>query len=66
MIARLAIELPCYLPEELDEVRAQLRHLGRRRAQLITAATASARRVRVSCRWPGRWRLRRALTRLSR
>ena len=37
MIARLAIELHCYIPEELDEKWAHLRHLGRRRAQLITA-----------------------------
>lgn len=35
MIARLAVELHCYLPEELDETWAHLRHLGRRRAQLI-------------------------------
>ena len=66
MIARLAIELHCYIPEELDEAWAQLRRLGRRRAQLITLATASVRRVRISCRWPGRWRRRRARTRLSR
>jgi transposase len=54
MIARLAIELHCYLPEELDEAWAQLRHLGRRRAQLITAATASAQRIRdfLSVAWP--------------
>jgi transposase len=54
MIARLAIELHCYLPEELDEAWAQLRHLGRRRAQLITAATASVQRVRdfLSVAWP--------------
>ena len=45
LIARLAIELHCYLPEELDEAWAHLRHLGRRRAQLITAATASVQRV---------------------
>ena len=38
MIARLAIELHCYVPEELDETWAHLRQLGRRRAQLITAA----------------------------
>ena len=37
MIARLAIELHCYIPEELDETWAQLRHLGRRRVQLIAA-----------------------------
>jgi hypothetical protein len=46
MIARLAIELHCYIPEELDETWAQLRHLGRRRVQLITAATAPAQRIR--------------------
>jgi transposase len=54
LIARLAVELHCYVPEELDEVWAQLRHLGRRRAQLITAATASVQRVRdfLSVAWP--------------
>ena len=54
MIARLAIELHCYIPEELDETWAQLRHLGRRRAQLITAATASVQRIRdfLSVAWP--------------
>ena len=54
MIARLAIELHCYVPEVLDETWAQLRHLGRRRAQLITAATASVLRVRdfLSVAWP--------------
>src|SRR4029077_12520389 len=54
MIARLAIELHCYIPEELDEKWAHLRHLGRRRAQLITSATASVQRVRdfLSVAWP--------------
>ena len=54
MIARLAVELHCYIPEELDETWAYLRHLGRRRAQLITAATASAQRIRdfLSVAWP--------------
>ena len=54
MIARLAIELHCYIPEELDEAWAHLRHLGRRRAQLITAATASVQRIRdfLSVAWP--------------
>ena len=54
MIARLAIELHCYIPEELDETWAQLRQLGRRRAQLITSATASVQRVRdfLSVAWP--------------
>jgi transposase len=54
LIARLAFELHCYVPEELDETWAHLRHLGRRRAQLITAATASVQRVRdfLSVAWP--------------
>ena len=54
MIARLAIELHCYIPEELDEAWAQLRHLGRRRVQLITAATASVQRLQdfLSVAWP--------------
>ena len=54
LIARLAAELHCYIPEELDETWAHLRHLGRRRAQLITAATASIQRIRdfLSVAWP--------------
>jgi transposase len=54
MIARLAVELHCYVPEELDETWAHLRHLGRRRAQLITAATASGQRIGdfLSVAWP--------------
>jgi transposase len=54
MIARLAAELHCYIPEALDEVWAHLRHLGRRRAQLVTAQTASMHRIRdfLSVAWP--------------
>src|ERR1700689_2196784 len=54
LIARLAVELHCYIPEELDESWADLRHLGRRRAQLITAATASVQRIGdfLSVAWP--------------
>jgi len=54
LIARLAAELHCYVPEELDQAWADLRHLGRRRAQLITAATASVQRVAdfLSVAWP--------------
>ena len=52
LIARLAVELHCYIPEELDETWAHLRHLGLRRAQLITSP-ALAQRIQVSCRaWP--------------
>jgi len=54
LIGRLAAELHCYVPEELDETWAHLRQLGRRRAQLVTAASASAARVRdfLSVAWP--------------
>jgi transposase len=54
LIGRLAAGLHCYVPEELDETWADLRHLGRRRAQLVTAATASAQRIRefLSVAWP--------------
>src|SRR3974390_1663659 len=54
LIGRLAAELHCYCPEELDETWAHLRHLGRRRSQLITAATASAQRIAdfLSVAWP--------------
>jgi transposase len=54
LIGRLAVELHCYIPEELDETWAYLRQLGRRRGQLITAASASAHRIRdfLSVAWP--------------
>ena len=54
MIARLASELHCYVPEELDEAWALLRDLGRRREQLARAETASVLRVRdfLSVAWP--------------
>ena len=54
LIGRLATELHCYVPEELDETWAHLRHLGRRRGQLITAATALVQRIRdfLSVAWP--------------
>ena len=54
LIARLAAELHCYVPEELDEAWAHLRQLGRRRDQLVTAATASVQRIRdfLSVAWP--------------
>jgi transposase len=46
LIGRLATELHCCIPGELDETRAHLRHLGRRRGQLIAAAAASVQRIR--------------------
>jgi transposase len=54
LIARLAAELHCYVPEELDEGWAHLRQLGRRREQLVRAQTAAVLRVRdfLSVAWP--------------
>jgi transposase len=54
LIARLAAELHCYVPEQQDEAWAHLRALGRRREQLVRASTASVLRVRdfLSVAWP--------------
>ena len=54
LIARLACELHCYVPEELDETWAHLRQLGRRREQLVRASSAAVQRVRdfLSVAWP--------------
>jgi transposase len=46
LIARLARELHCYEPERLDGAWAELREEGRRRAQLITSATAARHLIR--------------------
>jgi transposase len=54
LIARLAGELRCYEPERADAVWARLRHLGARRRQLITDATAQVNQIRdlLECAWP--------------
>ena len=54
LIARLASELRCYEPERADAVWARLRHLGARRSQLTTAATAAVNQIRdlLECAWP--------------
>src|SRR6266700_3783278 len=54
IIARLAAGLHCYEPERADAVWARLRHLGARRAQLTTDATAQVNQVRdlLECAWP--------------
>lgn len=54
LIARLASELRCYVPERADVVWARLRHLGARRAQLATDATGQVNQVRdlLECAWP--------------
>lgn len=46
LIARLARELHCYEPERLAGAWAELREEGRRRAQLITSATAAKQLLR--------------------
>jgi transposase len=54
LIARLASELRCYEPERADAVWARLRHLGARRRQLTTGATAAVNQIRdlLECAWP--------------
>jgi transposase len=54
IIARLAAGLHCYEPERADAVWARLRHLGARRGQLTTDATAQVNQVRdlLECAWP--------------
>ncbi len=54
IIARLVTELRCYLPERADPTWARLRHLGARRARLVTAAGAARQQVRdlLECAWP--------------
>jgi transposase len=54
LIARLAGELRCYEPERADAVWARLRHLGARRSQLTTEATAAVNQIRdlLECAWP--------------
>lgn len=54
IIARLVTELRCYLPERADPDWARLRHLGARRAGLVTARGAARQQVRdlLECSWP--------------
>lgn len=54
LIARLVSELRCYVPEAADDTWARLRHLGVRRARLITDATACVQQLRdlLECAWP--------------
>lgn len=54
LIARLAAELRCYQPERADQDWARLRHLGARRARLVTEATACVQQLTdlLECVWP--------------
>jgi transposase len=38
LIARLAAQLRCYVPEPVDETWGRLRHLGARREELVIDA----------------------------
>ena len=54
LIGKLAARLECYLPEQATEEWAQLRHLGARRAELITAVTGYRQQAGdlLGCAWP--------------
>jgi len=54
LIARLAAQLRCYVPEPGDETWARLRHLGTRREQLITEQISQVQQMRdlLECVWP--------------
>jgi transposase len=54
LIARLAAQLRCYVPERTHPTWARLRHLGARRAELTADATTSVTQLRdlLECVWP--------------
>lgn len=54
LIARLAAQLRCYVPEPVDEAWGRLRHLGTRREQLIGQNVSQIQQIRalLECVWP--------------
>ena len=54
LIARLAVDRRCYLPEPADETWGRLRQLGRRRARLVVESVSCQRVLRdlLECAWP--------------
>ena len=54
LIGRLALQLQCYVPEDISEVWVQLRHHGARREELITRSSAAVLQIRdlLSLAWP--------------
>jgi transposase len=54
LIGKLIARLDCHLPERADENWARLRHLGARRARLVTETVACAQQVSdlLACAWP--------------
>jgi transposase len=54
IIARLAGQLRCYVPEPVDGIWGRLRHLGARREQLLVEAGSQVQQMRalLECVWP--------------
>jgi transposase len=54
VIGKLIARLDCYLPERADADWARLRHLGARRARLVTEATSCQQQITdlLGCCWP--------------
>lgn len=54
LIGRLVVRLECYLPERADADWARLRHLGARRARLVTETTSCQQQIAdlIRCSWP--------------
>jgi transposase len=54
IIARLAAQLRCYVPEPVDQTWGRLRHLGARREQLLVDAGRQVQQMRalLECVWP--------------
>jgi transposase len=54
LIARLTVQLRCYIPEPVDETWGRLRHLGARRERLIVDTVAQIQQIRalLECVWP--------------
>ena len=54
VIGKLVTRLDCYLPERADADWARLRHLGARRARLVTEATSCQQQLAdlLGCCWP--------------
>jgi transposase len=48
LIARITAQLRCHVPEPVDETRGRLRHLGVRRARLVTEMTAQVQQAALS------------------
>lgn len=54
LIGKLIARLDCYLPERAQAEWARLRHLGQRRARLVTEMVACGQQISdlLSCCWP--------------